>query len=44
MPSYGQDPCSNIRQTLVGTVRSCQFLFESRDQVDFPAQPAVATR
>jgi hypothetical protein len=34
--SYGNDPYLLIRRALVGGLRSCQFLFESRDQLDFP--------
>jgi len=32
----GVDPYSVIRRALVGGSRSCQFLFEARDRVDFP--------
>lgn len=34
--SYGPDPYLIIRRALVGGSRSCQFLFEARDRVDFP--------
>ena len=34
--SYDSDPYLIIRRALVDRSRSCQFLFESRDRVDFP--------
>jgi hypothetical protein len=34
--SSGGDPYGVIRRALVGGSRSCQFLFEARDRVDFP--------
>lgn len=34
--AHGRDPYSLIRRELVGAARGCQFLFESRDRVDFP--------
>lgn len=37
--SYGPDPYLIIRRALVGGSRSCQFLFEARDRVDFPLTP-----
>jgi hypothetical protein len=37
--SYGPDPYRVIRRALVGASRSCQFLFEARNRVDFPLTP-----